>query len=198
MVPYSIINFWNVWKLPSHIQLCNPMDCSLPGSSVHGILQGKNTRVGCHFFLQEIFPIQNSYQIRSDQSLSHVRLFATPWIDCPTHIHIYLLDTLPTFYAPITLALILILIISPHSPWHTHSDSVSAPEGPWILIFISDGLSNGPPACASHMPGMKTLAPVSSEWDNISHPPVFAQLSSPLSHLDPSFSTPLLCSSAFP
>ena len=23
----------------SHVQLCNPMDCSLPGSSIHGILQ---------------------------------------------------------------------------------------------------------------------------------------------------------------
>ena len=23
----------------SHVQLCDPMDCSLPGSSVHGILQ---------------------------------------------------------------------------------------------------------------------------------------------------------------
>ena len=28
--------------------LCNPMDCSLPGSSVCGILQGNYTRVGCH------------------------------------------------------------------------------------------------------------------------------------------------------
>ena len=28
------------------------MDCSLPGFSVHGILQGKNTGVGCHFLLQ--------------------------------------------------------------------------------------------------------------------------------------------------
>ena len=27
--------------------LCNPMDCSSPGSSVHGDSQGKNTRVGC-------------------------------------------------------------------------------------------------------------------------------------------------------
>ena len=28
--------------------LCNPMDCSLPGSSVHGIFfPGKNTGVGC-------------------------------------------------------------------------------------------------------------------------------------------------------
>ena len=37
--------------------LCDPMDCSTPGSSVHGILS-KNTRVGCHFLLQEIFPTQ--------------------------------------------------------------------------------------------------------------------------------------------
>ena len=27
------------------------MDCSLPGSSVHGILQAKNTGEGCHAFL---------------------------------------------------------------------------------------------------------------------------------------------------
>ena len=33
--------------------LCNPMDCSLPVSSVHGILQ--NAGIGCHFLLQEIF-----------------------------------------------------------------------------------------------------------------------------------------------
>ena len=40
--------------------LCEPTDCSLPGSSVHGILQGKNTRVGCHALLQGIFPTQGS------------------------------------------------------------------------------------------------------------------------------------------
>ena len=27
---------------------CDPMDCSPPGSSVHGLLQGKNTAVGSH------------------------------------------------------------------------------------------------------------------------------------------------------
>ena len=32
--------------------LCNPMDCSLAGSSVHGDSPGKNTGVGCHFLLQ--------------------------------------------------------------------------------------------------------------------------------------------------
>ena len=40
--------------------LCNPMDCSLPGFSVHGIFPCKKTRVGCHFLLQRIFPTQIS------------------------------------------------------------------------------------------------------------------------------------------
>ena len=38
--------------------LFDPMDCSLPGSSVHGIFPGKNTGVGCHFLLQGIFLTQ--------------------------------------------------------------------------------------------------------------------------------------------
>ena len=36
------------------------MDCSLPGSSDHGIFQAKITRVGSHFLLQGIFPTQGS------------------------------------------------------------------------------------------------------------------------------------------
>ena len=36
------------------------MDCSPPGSYVHGIFPGKNTGVGCHFLLQGIFPTQGS------------------------------------------------------------------------------------------------------------------------------------------
>ena len=36
------------------------MDYSPLGSSVLGILQGKNTVVGCHFLLQGIFPTQGS------------------------------------------------------------------------------------------------------------------------------------------
>ena len=38
--------------------LWDPMDCSPPGSSVHGDSPGKNTGVGCHALLQGIFPIQ--------------------------------------------------------------------------------------------------------------------------------------------
>ena len=40
--------------------LCDSIDCSLPGSSVHGIFPGKNTEVGCHFLHQGIFPTQES------------------------------------------------------------------------------------------------------------------------------------------
>ena len=43
----------------SHVQLCNPMDCSPPSSSVYGILQARILVVV--------------------ESLSHVQLFATPW-----------------------------------------------------------------------------------------------------------------------
>ena len=38
--------------------LCDPMDCSPPGSSIHEDSPGKNTRVGCHALLQGIFPTQ--------------------------------------------------------------------------------------------------------------------------------------------
>ena len=31
--------------------LCDPLDCSLPGSSVHGILQARITRVDCYFLI---------------------------------------------------------------------------------------------------------------------------------------------------
>ena len=42
----------------SCLTLCNPVDCSLPGSSVHWDSPGKNTGVGCHALLQGIFPTQ--------------------------------------------------------------------------------------------------------------------------------------------
>ena len=39
------------------------MDCSPPGSSVHGeycLRPGKNTKVGCHALFQGVFPTQGS------------------------------------------------------------------------------------------------------------------------------------------
>ena len=40
--------------------LCDPMDCSPPGSSVYGDSPGKGIGVGCHALLQGIFPTQGS------------------------------------------------------------------------------------------------------------------------------------------
>ena len=40
----------------SCLTLCDPMDCSPPGSSVHEESPGKNTGVGCHALLQGNLP----------------------------------------------------------------------------------------------------------------------------------------------
>ena len=40
--------------------LCDPSDYSLPGFSIHGIFQAKNTGVGWHFLLQGIFLTQRT------------------------------------------------------------------------------------------------------------------------------------------
>ena len=45
--------------------LCNPMDCSPPGSSVHGDLPAKNTGVGCYVLLQGIDPPDSGIEPRS-------------------------------------------------------------------------------------------------------------------------------------
>ena len=44
-------------KAFSHVWLCDSMDCSLPGSTVHGIFQARILS-GWPFLLQEIFPTQ--------------------------------------------------------------------------------------------------------------------------------------------
>ena len=43
----------SIMRSHSVMSLCDAMDCSPPGSSVHGIFASKNTGVGCHFLLQE-------------------------------------------------------------------------------------------------------------------------------------------------
>ena len=52
-----IYNIFNPFLVKFKI---DPMDCSPPGSSVHGDSPGKNAGVGCHVLLQGIFPIQGS------------------------------------------------------------------------------------------------------------------------------------------
>ena len=43
--------------LVAQLTLCDPMDYSLPSSSVHRDSPGKNTGVGCHALLQDIHTI---------------------------------------------------------------------------------------------------------------------------------------------
>ena len=40
------------------LTLCNPIDCSPPGSTVHEIFPARIKGVCCHFLLQGIFPIK--------------------------------------------------------------------------------------------------------------------------------------------
>ena len=59
-----------------HVQLCNPMDCSPQGSSVHGILQA--SAAGCHALLQGIFQTQDGAH------MSHVSYLGR-WVVCHEH-----------------------------------------------------------------------------------------------------------------
>ena len=63
MRPAYIMESNPLWKYcVSHSTqtLCDFMDCSQPGSSVHGDSLGKNTGVGSHSLLQGLFPTQGS------------------------------------------------------------------------------------------------------------------------------------------
>ena len=67
---------WRSEVTQSCLTLCDPMDCSLPGSSIHCFFPGKNTGVGCHFLLQGIFLTQGLnqgllYYRHTPQCLSH-------------------------------------------------------------------------------------------------------------------------------
>ena len=52
--------------------LCNPVDCSPPGPSVHGILQARTVE-------WVATSPKGTIERKKVKSLSHVRLFATPW-----------------------------------------------------------------------------------------------------------------------
>ena len=51
-VTITALDLESVLCTQSCLTLCKPMDCSLPGSSVHGDITGRNTGVGCHFLLR--------------------------------------------------------------------------------------------------------------------------------------------------
>jgi len=73
----------------SCLTLCDPIDYSPSGSSVHGNSSGKNTGVGCHAVLQGNFPIQglNPGLLHCRWILYHMSHQGGPrrleWVACP-------------------------------------------------------------------------------------------------------------------
>ena len=65
----------------------DPMDCSTPGSSVHGIFHGKNTGVDCCSLLQGILPTQGSNPgvLHCRQTLHHLSPQGSPQMTVRTH-----------------------------------------------------------------------------------------------------------------
>ena len=72
--------------------LCDPMDCSPPGSSVHGESPGKNSGVGCHALLPRIFPTQGSNP--SLFCLLHWQVGSLPLVCCAVLGHSVVSDSL--------------------------------------------------------------------------------------------------------
>ena len=74
------ISFSNAWKVKSESEvtqsyptLGNPIDCSLPGSSIHGIFQARALEWVANSF-------SNAWKWKVKvKLLSRVRLFTTPW-----------------------------------------------------------------------------------------------------------------------
>jgi len=71
IVPFSTLTYngllwWCVCTqlFQSCLTPCDPMDCSPPGSSVHGIFLGKHIEVGCHFLLQVVQWMESTCQCR--------------------------------------------------------------------------------------------------------------------------------------
>ena len=109
---------------------CNPMDCSLSGSSVHGDSPGKNTGVSCHVPLQGTFPTQGW-----NLSLPHCRQILYRW-QC------MVLKTKATIYLQGTLREVVHQLekLSSISFWLSH---VYVPSlGLNFLIYINKLLEN--------------------------------------------------------
>ena len=101
------------WTIQKAVQcqscptLCNPKDCSPPGSSAHGDSPGKNTEVGCHALLQGIFPTQGSNLglPHSRQTLYHLShldtILKSRDIILPTKVHIVKAMVFPVAYTDV-------------------------------------------------------------------------------------------------
>ena len=95
--------------IKSYLTLCDPMDCRLPGSSVHGIFPGQNTGVGCHFLLQGIFLTQVSNPCLLPQQVDSLQLspLRSP-VDARHNIYIFILSFL---FCEVMITLIITILV---------------------------------------------------------------------------------------
>ena len=64
------------------LNLCDPVDCSPPGSSAHGDFPGKYTGLGCHALLQGMFPQPRDQTLVSHISGRFFTIWATREVSC--------------------------------------------------------------------------------------------------------------------
>ena len=69
--------------------LCDPMDCSPPGSSDHGDSPGKNTGVGCHALLQRNLPGSNPGLLHCRRIVYHLSYQGSPRIQWCTVAYLF-------------------------------------------------------------------------------------------------------------
>ena len=106
------------------------MDCSPPGSSIHGIFQAKSTGVSLHFLLQGIVPIQ-----RSDPRLLLHLLIATSFLTTALPCQYYDINTILNLHSNFANCLSVASFWStvqprdPHVHTHTHTPRVGRVAG---------------------------------------------------------------------
>ena len=105
----------------SCLTLCDPMDYSLPGSSVHGDSPGQNTGMGCQALLQGIFPTQGSNPCLMSPALSGRFFTSATWEAQPVYGQDQLLES-PLF-------LQVAVTFSPTSYLCDSRDYLNSPQG---------------------------------------------------------------------
>ena len=100
--------------------LCNPMNYSPPGSSVHGIFPGKNTGVGCHILFQGNLPTQDSNHVSGVSCIGRWILYHCATWEGPRFIYI---EHLKQYLVNIQTT--KIMASGPITSWETDGETVS-------------------------------------------------------------------------
>ena len=110
----------------SCLTLWDPMDCSPPGSSVHGNSPSKSIGMGCHALLQGFFPNSGieprSPTLQVDSLTSDPP--GQPWTNCPLHLK----------YSFLLLSCNLLLLYH-HIPSFTSPSSKRLPWPVWFQTY---------------------------------------------------------------